>query len=264
MRRLLTAAALIPVIVYVVIFANAWVFLGVVAAVAFLCYREYDAIAAGYGFGEPGILGYAMGAAVLLWKPQPWSWLPIVLAALIALALAMRAKDLAHGLPRAALLLMGVVYIFGCWRCAIELHGVSPHLLMYVLIVNWAGDAGAYYVGKRFGRHKMAPRVSPNKSWEGAAASVAASVLVAVPYLWHFVRDAGSAPIPLFIALTAAANIAGQLGDLAESAMKRGAGVKDSGALLPGHGGLLDRVDSTLFALPVVYAFVVWAASAIR
>jgi phosphatidate cytidylyltransferase len=78
------------------------------------------------------------------------------------------------------------------------------------------------------------------------------------------VRDAGSAPIPLFIALTAAANIAGQLGDLAESAMKRGAGVKDSGALLPGHGGLLDRVDSTLFALPVVYAFVVWAASAIR
>jgi phosphatidate cytidylyltransferase len=263
MRRLLTAAALIPVIVYVVLFSNPWVFLGVVAAVAFLCYREYDTIAASYGFGAPGPLGYAIGAAVLVSRAQPWSWLSIVLAALIASVLAMRARDLAHALPRAALLLLGVVYIFGCWKCAIELHAVSPHLLMYALIVNWAGDAGAYYVGKRFGRHKMAPRVSPNKSWEGAAASVAASILVAVPYLWYFVHIGGSAPIPLFILLTAAANAAGQIGDLAESAMKRGAGVKDSGALLPGHGGLLDRVDSTLFALPVICAFVALMAVSI-
>ena len=109
----------------------------------------------------------------------------------------------------------------------------------------------------------MAPRVSPNKSWEGAAASVAASILVAVPYLWYFVHIGGSASIPLFILLTAAANAAGQIGDLAESAMKRGAGVKDSGALLPGHGGLLDRVDSTLFALPVICAFVALMAVSI-
>jgi phosphatidate cytidylyltransferase len=259
MRRLLTAAALIPLIVYVVIFANPWLFLAVVAAVAFLCYREYDAIAAGYGFGAPGPLGYAMGAAVLVWEIQPWPWLLMALAALAASTLAMRAKDdLAHVLPRAALLLMGVVYVFGCWKCAIELHRAGPHLLMYALIVNWAGDAGAYYVGRRFGRHKMAPRVSPRKSWEGAAASVAASILIGVPYLLHFLPAAGRASVPFFILLTVAANAAGQIGDLAESAMKRGAGVKDSGALLPGHGGFLDRVDSTLFALPVILALVEW------
>jgi phosphatidate cytidylyltransferase len=263
MRRLLTAAALIPVIVYVVLFAPAWVFLGVVAAVAFLCYREYDTIAASYGFGAPGPLGYAIGAAVLFLKPRPWTWLLVVLAALMALALVMRAKDPALALPRAGLLMLGVVYVFGCWRCAIELHGVGRHLLMYALIVNWAGDAGAYYVGKRFGRHKMAPRVSPNKSWEGAAASVVASALVAVPYLWYFVHPPCGLVIPLLIVLTVAANVAGQLGDLAESAMKRGAGVKDSGALLPGHGGFLDRVDSTLFAMPVIFAFVVWIAGSL-
>jgi len=258
MRRLLTAAALIPVIVYVVVFAQLWVFLGVLAAVAFLCYREYNLIAASYGFGAPGPLGYAMGAALLVWGAQPWPWLLMVLAALAAAALAMRAKDdLAHALPRASLLLMGVVYIFGCWKCAAELRSVSPHLLMFALIVNWAGDAGAYYIGKPFGRHKMAPRVSPNKSWEGAAASVAASVLVGVPYLWRFVPIAGFVTIPALILLTVSANAAGQIGDLAESAMKRGAGVKDSGALLPGHGGILDRVDSTLFALPVILVFVV-------
>jgi phosphatidate cytidylyltransferase len=252
MRRLLTAAALIPVIVYVVIFSNPWVFLGVVATVAFLCYREYNTIAAGYGFGEPGPFGYAIGLGMLLWTAHPWPWLLITVAALVASALAMQAKDLAHALPRASLLLMGVVYIFGCWKCALPLRTLNPHWLMYALILNWAGDAGAYYVGRRFGRHKMAPRVSPKKSWEGAAASVATSILIAVPYLMHFVAGV---PILAAILLTAAANAAGQIGDLAESAMKRGAGVKDSGALLPGHGGFLDRVDSTLFAMPVIYLF---------
>jgi phosphatidate cytidylyltransferase len=122
---------------------------------------------------------------------------------------------------------------------------------MFALLVNWVGDAGAYYVGKAFGRHKMAPRVSPQKSWEGAAASLVTSVLIAGGYLMHFVPAIGA---PLAIGFAAAANVAGQLGDLVESAMKRGAGIKDSGAILPGHGGFLDRVDSTLFSLPVVYA----------
>jgi phosphatidate cytidylyltransferase len=123
---------------------------------------------------------------------------------------------------------------------------------MYGLLLNWVGDIGAYYAGRAFGRHKLAPVVSPKKTWEGAVASVVTSVAVAGAYLTHFVPGVSW---PVAIALTAAANAAGQLGDLAESAMKRGAGVKDSGTILPGHGGFLDRVDSTLFALPVVYAY---------
>jgi phosphatidate cytidylyltransferase len=106
-------------------------------------------------------------------------------------------------------------------------------------------------VGRAIGKHKLAPSVSPGKSWEGAVASVFGSILFGVLYVGHFVPQ-----IPIWqVALIAGvANVAGQFGDLAESALKRGAGLKDSGTLLPGHGGFLDRLDSSLFALPVVYA----------
>jgi phosphatidate cytidylyltransferase len=250
MKRILTAAALIPIVVYVVLWANFWVFVAVLVTVAVLCYREFNGVAEAYGFGAPGPLGYGAGLLFLVWWQD--AWLLIVGIALILLALAMRGDDLAKSLPRAALLLAGIVYIFGCWKCAMPLRDMNPHWLMYALLVNWVGDVGAYYVGGRWGRHKMAPRVSPHKSWEGAVASVAASVLVAAPYLLRFVPGVG---VALAVALTVAANATGQLGDLTESAMKRGAGLKDSGVILPGHGGLLDRVDSTLFSLPLIYAY---------
>jgi phosphatidate cytidylyltransferase len=250
MKRVLTAAALIPVVVYVVLWANYWVFLGVLVLAAFLCYREYNGIAADYGFGTPGPVGYAAGLLLLVSEGEVW--LPIVAFALIALTLALRADDLAKMLPRAALLLMGIVYVFGTWKCALPLRERNPHWLMYALLLNWAGDIGAYYIGRAFGAHRLAPRVSPKKSWEGAAASTVSSVLIAGGYLLHFVSGV---TVIEAIALTAVANAAGQIGDLCESAMKRGAGVKDSGGILPGHGGFLDRVDSTMFTLPVIYAF---------
>ena len=238
-----------------VLWANFWVFLGVLAVVALLCYREFSGIAEGYGFGPPGPLGY--GAGLLLLAAPREGWLLVTALAMAALALAARTDNLAKSLPRAALLVTGVAYIFGCWKCAIPLRELNRHWLMYGLLVNWAGDAGAYYVGRRFGRHRMAARVSPQKSWEGAAASAVTSVLLAGAYLVRFVPGVA---IWQAAALTVAANAAGQIGDLAESAMKRGAGVKDSGGILPGHGGLLDRVDSTLFALPVVYAWLKFVA----
>jgi phosphatidate cytidylyltransferase len=255
MKRVLTAAALIPIVVYVTLGANYWVFAAVVALAAILSYREYDAIAGAYGFGAPGPLGYAAGAA-LLFAPLFWSgdysWSIVLATALMALAISLRDADLAKALPHSALLVAGVVYIFGSWKCALGLHMVSPHWLMYALLVSWVGDIGAYYVGRSFGRHRLAKRVSPKKSWEGAAASVVTAILIAGAYLIHFVPDV---TVLEAILLTGAANAAGQLGDLCESAMKRGAGVKDSGAILPGHGGFLDRVDSTLFVMPLVYGW---------
>jgi phosphatidate cytidylyltransferase len=247
MKRVLTAALLIPFVVYVVLWANLWVFLAVLALAAVLSYREYDAIAASYGFGAPGVLGYGAGLLLLV-VPYANAWLVLTGLALVALVLALRSAELAHALPRTSLLVLGVIYIFGCWRCAIVLHGHGVAWLMYALLVSWTGDIGAYYIGKAFGRHRLADRVSPKKSWEGAAASVATSVLLAGAYLWHF----AGVSIAEAVLLTAVANAAGQLGDLVESAMKRGAGVKDSGALLPGHGGFLDRVDSALFVMPLV------------
>lgn len=250
MKRLVTALVLIPLVGWVVLRAEPWIFLAVLITVACLCYREYNDIAAGYGFGAPGVVGYGAGVLVLVWWEMPWGVLVGVTVAVLMMAL--REEDLAHALPRAALLLTGILYVFGCWKCARPLREINPHWLMYGLALNWVGDIGAYYVGRPFGRHKLAPRVSPKKSWEGSIASVVASTVVGTLYLQRFIPT-----VPLWQAasLTVAANIAGQLGDLAESAMKRGARVKDSGGLLPGHGGFLDRVDSTLFALPAIYAY---------
>ncbi len=250
MKRVLTAAALFPPVLATVFFASDWLFFVVVALVASICYYEYDSIAAAYGFGAPGPIGYGAGLLLLWWGGD--AWLVVLAAALIAFAMSLRVDDIAHALPRSALLVTGIVYIFGAWKCAIVLHRLNVHWLMYALILNWVGDIGAYYVGRAFGKHRLAERVSPKKTWEGAIAAVVTAVLIAGAYLIYFVPAIG---IVEAIALTAAANIAGQLGDLCESAMKRGAGVKDSGSILPGHGGLLDRVDSTLFSLPVVYAF---------
>jgi phosphatidate cytidylyltransferase len=255
MKRILTALALIPIVMYVVLWANLWVFLAVLFSVAFLCYREYDSIAAAYGFGAPGMVGAAAGYLLFAWQGDTWLYLVIV--ALAALVVVMRMDDLSKALPRASLLIAGVIYVFGSWKCAIPLRELNPHWLMYGLMLNWVGDTGAYFIGRKFGRHKLAPRVSPNKSWEGAIASVIVSVLIGGAYLMRFIPGV---TILHAIAITVLANVAGQVGDLAESAMKRGAGVKDSGTILPGHGGFLDRVDSTLFALPVIYAYLLLTA----
>jgi phosphatidate cytidylyltransferase len=253
MKRILTAVLVAPLAVYAVGWAPFPIFLAVVSVVALLCYYEYAGIVAGYGIEKPGLFGYAAGLAVLLTPREPEFLM--TMTALLALCLALTARDLAKGLPRAAALLFGVIYIFGAWRFAILLWERGRWWLLFALLLNWIGDSAAYYVGRRLGRHKMAPRISPNKSWEGAAASLVASSIFAAVYLPRLIPAVVVAPA---IFLGVAGNVAGQIGDLAESALKRGAGVKDSGTMLPGHGGWLDRVDSVLFALPVIYALARW------
>jgi phosphatidate cytidylyltransferase len=250
MKRILTALVLLPLVLYVVLWGPLWSFFAVLTAVALICFHEYCGIAKAYGFGEMGPLGYAAGLWLLLTGEE--GLLVFTLLLLCAMVLSMRLDDLSKSLPRVSLLLCGVVYIFGCWRFAVLLRNASPYWLMFALALSWVGDIAAYYVGRTVGRHRLAPRVSPNKSWEGAAASVAASVV----FGWLFLSaNLPQVPISHAMVLAGLGNAAGQLGDLAESAIKRGAGLKDSGAILPGHGGFLDRVDSTLFAMPVVYLY---------
>lgn len=251
MKRVLTALILIPVFCYVILWAPLWAFMAVVVLVALLCYREYADLVALHQIEKPGIFGLVAGVLLLFLPGKDFAFL--VLIAILALALALRSRDMAEVLPAGAALLLGIVYVFGSLRCAIDLRGISQYWLFFALSLNWVGDIAALYVGRALGRHKLAPRVSPAKSWEGAAASTVASVVYGVLY---FPRLLPSVPLVEALGLAAIANIAGQLGDLCESALKRGAGVKDSGTLLPGHGGWLDRVDSTLFALPVVYFIV--------
>lgn len=250
MKRVLTAAVLVPVVLYVALFAPWWALLTMVAATAALCYREFAVIAESYGVAKQGPFGLAAGL-VLLTAPGD-GLLIATLLAMTGIALAMNAGDLQEVLPRAGTLALGQLYIFGGWKCALLLHQVSPYWLLYALIINWVGDISAYYIGKNIGMHKLAREISPGKSWEGAIASVVASMAFGAIFLPRFLPGVD---IVHALALSAIVNPAGQLGDLAESALKRGAGVKDSGNLLPGHGGMLDRVDSTLFAMPVVYLY---------
>lgn len=257
MKRVLTALVLFPLVTYVVLWSPAWTVLAVTTVVAMLCFYEFSVIANAYQPGAVSPVGFGAGLLILALPGEQYVALTLVAVALIALSFALRTDDLRGGIVRAAFLLLGVVYVFGCWRFAPLLAAQSRYWLLYALVLNWIGDIGAYYVGRSIGRHKLAPVVSPGKSWEGSAASMAASMIFGLVFL-HWAIP--SVPPLAAILLTAVANVAGQFGDLCESALKRGAGVKDSGTLLPGHGGWLDRVDSSLFTLPVVYLYVALVA----
>lgn len=241
MKRVLTALFLVPFAVYTVLFAPWWFFHLVIAAVSLLCFHEYATIT-----GSFAPLGYIAGL-LLLFAPLPFAFLIVVLSVFAAMCV-----PVLTGNTRAAALAMGIVYIFGAWKTAMLIRESAGgrHWLMFGLMVNWIGDTGAYYVGRRFGRHKLAPSISPGKSWEGALASMVTGMLFGILYLPLVLHGVSVATAALFALL---GNAAGQIGDLAESAVKRSGGVKDSGTLLPGHGGVLDRVDSTLFTMPVVY-----------
>lgn len=253
MKRVLTALLLLPVIVAVILWANYWVFMAVLVTIALLCFYEYGGLVEQHSIAKPGIFAYAAGLAILF-APRV-DLVFVVIATLVTLALALRFNDMSDCLPWAGAVLLGLGYVFGCWRFAYELRRISPWWLLFAVALNWAGDIAAYYVGRAIGRHRLAPVVSPKKSWEGAIASVLASVGFAALYL---PRALPATPLWAGLVMGAAGNIAGQFGDLCESALKRGAGVKDSGMLLPGHGGWLDRVDSSLFSMPVVYLLLLW------
>ncbi len=153
--------------------------------------------------------------------------------------------------------LTGVVVLAPTWLALVQLRNLGPSLLLLLMSVAWISDSAAYFAGRAFGRHKLAPSISPGKTWEGVAgAALAVSVYAAIwgffwpayfPQMLMSTHFGALAMLPLLWLLTAV----GIYGDLFESAMKRHAGVKDSGALLPGHGGVLDRIDALTSVLPV-------------
>ncbi|MCX6594947.1 MAG: phosphatidate cytidylyltransferase [Acidobacteria bacterium] len=251
MKRIVTSALLVPLVCWVIVAAPYPVFWGVVLLLGVLCYREYLRLAAGHGYLTMPVAGYTAGLLLLAPLPTPAAaQLPLIFA-VAALALALRTEDLKRALGSAGAFVLGVLYVFGAWAAALSLRQSSAHWLLFAVAINWVGDVSAFYAGRAFGKHKLAPVISPGKSWEGAVASMGGALLFAVFYLGWALPE-----IPLWqrLLLGAVGNVAGQVGDLAESALKRGAGVKDSGTMLPGHGGWLDRLDSSLFSMPVVAA----------
>jgi phosphatidate cytidylyltransferase len=285
MKRVLTAAVLVPVVLLIVFKAPWPLFALAISVIVILTLREYLNVTEAYGIKPFRWMSYIVAILVVLaftiynfsWL-VPWflrgvlSWFSLwyLLAVIFGVPVVFR-KEMRMAVPAAAMSVFGVIYIAASLGLLIRLRHLpqAEYLIVFILFSVWGGDIAAYYVGKNVGRHKLAPVVSPNKSWEGAIASVVASVGIAL-LVFHF-RDGinalfthesdaptlqpdqlGWAEIVLLGVIT---NVAAQFGDLFESALKRGAGVKDSGSLLPGHGGLLDRIDALLFAVPVVWYY---------
>ncbi|MEN8176090.1 MAG: phosphatidate cytidylyltransferase, partial [Pseudomonadota bacterium] len=152
-----------------------------------------------------------------------------------------------------AVLVAGVVLLSAAWAALVSVHRGSPagaELTLYLLVLIWGADSGAYFAGRIFGKRKLAPALSPGKTVEGAAGAILAAVLLALFYAWW--RQPGT-DVGLFSLLSIVVVVVSIAGDLFESLLKRREGVKDSGTLLPGHGGVLDRLDSLLAAAPVYY-----------
>lgn len=263
--RVATAAVLVP-LVLVALFALppiGWA--GVVLAIVLLAALEWSRLA---GFGATGRVLYAAAIAlpglVLLAVAPPSSagWPDGILVVACGLAtlfwLAVALPWVVRRWPtrsRAALALAGAIVLAGVWIALVELQARSPWLVLAAMAIVWIADTAAYFAGRAFGRRKLAPLVSPGKTWEGVWGGLAA-VAVYAAALVPFARAAGyDGPVgPLafvaWVSLAVALAMMSVLGDLYESWLKRQAGVKDSGTLLPGHGGVLDRVDALLAAMP--------------
>jgi phosphatidate cytidylyltransferase len=200
--------------------------------------RQTARIAVGLGNVQDVLFLFVSGVAILtLWTKRP----------------------MVEALPAAGISSSALLFVAFPLSFAVRLYGwneVGHKLLLFALVITWAGDTVAYFVGRAIGKHPFAPQLSPKKTWEGAAAGFVGSLLVGVA----FSRWIGL-PLAHILPMAGLANVAGQVGDLLESAYKRSAGVKDSGALLPGHGGILDRIDALILAIPAVcYYWILFVA----
>ncbi len=289
-KRVLTAVVLIPLVLLLILRAPVPVLAFVSGVVALAALHELLKLSEAYGIEPLRMSAYIYCALLFLViaihpggadlvSTAAFSYIAVaaaVFAPFVFLAIAMSRDQLASAFPAAMVAAFGFAYIALPMALLLQLREQwrGSFLVLYLLLLVWAGDIFAYFIGKPFGRHRMSPRVSPNKTWEGAMASVVASVAVGV-LMFHYAQPISSAlmrahlierqsgifeemPLLPVIVLSVVLNIAAQLGDLVESLIKRGAGTKDSGAILPGHGGMLDRIDALLFAAPVLWCYAAW------
>jgi phosphatidate cytidylyltransferase len=279
-KRVATAAVLIPFVVGIVLWGSTAVMALAVALVTMLALFEYFALGEAIGHRAyrfwtascalllifvqwlmAGEAPYRLSGDLVAYRRVSWFggsapgleivfFLFVLGTAVIAL---FTKRPLVETLPAAGISSSGLILVAFPLSYAVRLHGAGtqgPTLLLFAMVIIWVGDTAAYFVGRSFGKYKLAPHLSPNKTWEGTVASFLGSLIVAVVFARFM-----TVPLPHLLGMAAVGNVAGQVGDLLESAYKRSAGIKDSGSLLPGHGGVLDRIDALILAIPVVWYY---------
>jgi phosphatidate cytidylyltransferase len=280
--RLLTAAVLIPIVVALVWWAPVIILAGIAAVVTILALVEFLNLGERIGlrgfkfwtyfctvlifyaqFSLGRIETHSFAGGVSMVRDATGGTLSVEAALLIFLfgcvILGLLTKRPLHEvLPAISIGSAALIFVVLPFSYIVRLDEIEPvgrQLVLFTLVLVWAGDMLAYFVGKSLGRVPMAPALSPKKTWEGALGNVLASMIVAVLFAKWMQTD-----VITLLVIAGVANIAGQAGDLIESAYKRGAAVKDSGGLLPGHGGMLDRIDSLVLATPAVWILYQWLA----
>ncbi|MDQ3918762.1 MAG: phosphatidate cytidylyltransferase [Acidobacteriota bacterium] len=282
--RIITAAVALPVIIASIIYPPLeLLFVAIAVAAIAVALYEFWFLARRVGAKPDVVVGYSATAALLVAFFFSRDFLGYLLVIVPALVVAALAAEMLRGAPFDKMILsvgatvLGVLYValLGGYIIAVRTgfalpvatpeeflvsggfisKSLSTHLLSFFLLVLMGSDTGAYYTGRALGRRKLAPNISPGKTWEGAVGGMAASLLAAaLAHYWFFPE----LPLRAALPLAAVMNVLGVVGDLTESALKRGAKAKDAAQILPGHGGLLDRLDSLLFNAPVIYYFALY------
>lgn len=258
MKRELTALIAAPLAIWIVGWANPYVFDAAIAVIAALALYEFLVLGTRKGYRIPVVLCIAIMlfiVAAFILESVSVEMGVFVALLLIPASYVVSRGELEDALPSSAIAILATLYVGMLGGSLIRLHDDFADgwkLVFFLLLVVWLGDAGAYYFGRTFGKHKLSPRISPKKTVEGLIGGVATSIATALIIHFTFFRN-----FPLVHTIIAGTilSVAGVVGDLAESMWKRSADVKDSGTLIPGHGGFLDRFDSIFYTTPILYAY---------
>jgi len=261
----LTAAVGIPVVMGVT-YLGGTVFTGVIAFAGILAQLELYDLQVRLGWNPNKWMGVAMALAVMLRSEMGWSEPLLVGFVLLLIADLLRTGPDHSPMARLGGTLLGVIYPAWLFSFLTEIRlGLASSMdpaqafgtTMMLLVLVWVADSAAYYVGKSIGKRPLAPSLSPKKTWEGSLASVPGAALAAICFKFLWLTWLTWTDVAVLALISGAW---GQVGDLAESAFKRSVGVKDSAALLPGHGGMLDRIDSLIVVVPIYYFYLHYVA----
>jgi len=266
-KRILTVFFSIPVIFFLTWFGGFWFFL-MVTTLAIISLNEFYNMMKGKGFSPYYTIGNLFTLAIIVfihntlkhpnWEPVSSAILTSAVIVTFSVAIVIRRSAMATA--NIAITLLGTLYIGWLFSYLVLLRALTPHgaFLFLLMFTVWANDTVAYFFGKKFGKRQLSPYISPKKTISGSAAGFLAALAVAYVFGMIFEKALIPSIWPHYLIMGALIGIIGQVSDLSESLIKRDAGVKDSSNLVPGHGGVLDRMDSFIFAAPALYYYLTW------